>query len=388
MSEAANHPNNDPHSRGIRRTARISVADGLPVVPWDTLRGAKERAQEHPGGIVNLSVGTPVDPVAPLIREAAASVSGISGYPTVHGTQELRESAVQSLSRRYNTIPLDPDSQILPVIGTKELISLLPSQLGLGSSDLVVIPELAYPSYEIGARLAHSRFTRADGTVQLGPSRPSLIFLNSPCNPTGKILGVDHLRKVVSWARERDCIVAADECYIGLCWEGESPSILDPRVCDGDTTGLLSIQSLSKSSNMASYRAGFVAGDPDLLEELLKIRKHSGFIVPLMVQAAMAAAMNDDEHEAAQKEIYRARRSKLRSALKSTGFTIEQSEGGLYLWVTAGVNGRELVDWFAERGILVTPGDFYGPRGTDYVRIAITATDERIETAVQRLRDE
>ncbi|WP_037182653.1 succinyldiaminopimelate transaminase [Rhodococcoides fascians] len=364
--------------------ARISVAAGLPDFPWDSLTAAKDKASAHPDGIVNLSVGTPVDPVAPIIRDALNSVSDQPGYPTTLGTDALRSAAAESLARRYGVTGIDP-SAVLPAIGTKEMIAWLPKLLGLGADDLVVIPELAYPTYEVGALLAGARVTRADGLNRLGPENASLVFVNSPSNPTGKVLPVDHLRKVVAWARERGAVVVSDECYLGLTWEAEAVSVLDPRVSDGDHTNLLAVHSLSKTSNLASYRAGFVTGDPVLVKDLLEVRKHAGMMVPLPVQAAMTAALDDDAHENEQRERYRARRTELKSAVEKAGFTVDHSEAGLYLWATRGEYCRDTVDWLAERGILAAPGEFYGPGGTRHVRIALTATDERIHAAAERL---
>ena len=212
-------------------------------------------------------------------------------------------------------------------------------------------------------------------------------FINSPSNPTGKVLGLEHLRKVVGWAQERGVILASDECYLGLGWEDEHEliSILDPRVCGGDHTGLLAIHSLSKSSNLASYRAGYLAGDPVLISELLEVRKHAGLMVPGPIQAAMVAALEDDQQEQLQKLRYAQRRAKLFRALSRAGFTVDESAAGLYLWATRGRDCRDTVDWLAERGILVAPGDFYGPRGREHVRVSLTATDERVDAAVARL---
>jgi succinyldiaminopimelate transaminase len=291
------------------------------------------------------------------------------------------------LKRRFGITGVAPDA-VLPAIGTKELIAGLPRLLGLGAGDLVVIPEVAYPTYEVGALLAGARMLRADGLTRLGPERPALIYLNSPSNPTGRVLGVEHLRKVVEFARQRDVIVASDECYLGLAWDARAVSILDPEVCAGDHTNLLAIHSLSKTSNLASYRAGFVTGDAALVRELLEVRKHAGMIMPLPVQAAMTAALRADAHELRQRECYRARREVLRKALLAAGFRIDHSEAGLYLWSTRGEHGRVTVDWLAERGILAAPGDFYGPAGVNHVRIALTATDERIAAAAERLTAE
>jgi succinyldiaminopimelate transaminase len=272
------------------------------------------------------------------------------------------------------------------VIGTKELIAWLPTLLGLGTGDLVVVPELAYPTYDVGARLAGTRVLFADSLTQLGPQTPALVFVNSPSNPTGQVLGVDHLRKLVGWARERGVLVASDECYLGLGWDAEPVSVLHPSVCDGDHTGLLAVHSLSKSSSLAGYRAGFVAGDAAVVGELLAVRKHAGMMVPRPVQAAMVAALDDDAHEREQRDRYRRRRDALLAAFRSAGFTVDHSEAGLYLWVTRGEACRDTVTWLAQRGILAAPGEFYGARGARHVRVALTATDERIAVAVDRHR--
>jgi succinyldiaminopimelate transaminase len=357
----------------------------LPVFPWDTLVNVTALARSHPDAIVDLSVGTPVDPVAPLIRDALAEASAAPGYPTTAGTPALRASAAAALLRRYGVTGLADDA-VLPVIGTKELIAWLPTLLGLGPDDVIVVPELAYPTYEVGAQLAGAQVVRADSLTQLGPQSPALVYLNSPSNPTGKVLGVEHLRKVVGWARERGALIASDECYLGLGWDDQPVSVLHPSVCDGDHTGLLAVHSLSKTSSLAGYRAGFVAGDPAVVAELLAVRKHAGMMVPTPVQGAMVAALDDDAHEREQRERYERRRAALLPALQSVGLTVEHSEAGLYLWATRGEPCRDTVAWLAQRGILVAPGEFYGPRGSQHVRMALTATDERIDSAVERLR--
>jgi succinyldiaminopimelate transaminase len=360
------------------------LSASLPVFPWDTLADVTALAKSHPDGIVDLSVGTPVDPVAPLIREALAAASAAPGYPTTAGTPRLRQSAVAALDRRHGVTGVT-EAAVLPVIGTKELIAWLPTLLALSADDLVVVPELAYPTYDVGARLAGTRVRFADSLTQLGPETPALVYLNSPSNPTGQVLGADHLRKVVGWARERGALVASDECYLSLGWDAEPLSVLHPAVCDGDHTGLLAVHSLSKSSSLAGYRAGFVAGDEAVVAELLAVRKHAGMMVPTPVQAAMVAALDDDAHEHEQRDRYRRRRDALLPAFRSAGFTVDHSEAGLYLWVTRGEACRDTVAWLAQRGILAAPGEFYGPRGAKHVRVALTATDERIAAAVDRL---
>jgi succinyldiaminopimelate transaminase len=359
------------------------VIANLPDFPWDTLADAGAKARAHRDGVVDLSIGTPIDPVPPVIQEALTAAAWIPGYPTTHGTPALREAAVAALSRRHGvTVPVDA---VLPTIGSKELVAWLPTLLGVGAGDLVVLPPLAYPTYEVGTRLAGADFLRADSTVAVGPARPALVWLNAPSNPTGRVLPPEHLRKVVSWARERGAVVVSDECYLTLGWETEPVSVLHPSVSGGSHEGVLAVHSLSKSSSLAGYRAGYVTGDPKLVAALLAVRKHAGMIVPHPVQAAMTAALSDDSHVAEQKARFAGRREVLRPALAAAGFTIDASEAGLYLWATRNEDAWATVDWLATRGILVAPGTFYGPTGSRHVRIALTATDERVEAAAKRL---
>ena len=360
------------------------MTHALPGVPWDSLAEATARAREHPGGIVDLSIGTPVDPVPRVIQDALASAAAVPGYPMTHGTPELRDAAVAALARRHGVTGV-PARAVLPTIGSKEFVAWLPTQLGLGADDLVVIPSLAYPTYEVGVRLAGARLQRADGTVALGPARPAVLWLNSPANPTGQVLPAEHLRKVVDWARERGTVVVSDECYLTLGWDAEPVSVLHPDVCGGSFDGLLAVHSLSKSSSLAGYRAGYVAGDPALVARLLAIRRQAGMIMPRPVQAAMTAALTDDEHVAAQRARFAARRDVLRAALTGAGFRIDHSTAGLYLWATRDEPAWETLTWFAERGVVVAPGTFYGPTGERHVRVALTATDERVAAAAARL---
>lgn len=354
----------------------------LPDFPWDSLAEDRTLAQSHPEGIVDLSVGTPVDPVPDVVRAALGGPAAAEpGYPTTHGTASLRAAVAGSLSRRFG-VTVDP-ADVLPTIGSKELVAWLPALLGVGPGDTVAVPELAYPTYEVGARLAGAECVRADATASLGPRRVALIWVNSPSNPTGRVLPPVHLRKVVEWARERGTVVASDECYLSL--SDGAASILHPDVCGGSHEGLLAVHSMSKSSNLAGYRAGFVTGDPALVATLLEVRKHAGMMVPRPVQAAMEAAAGDDAHVAAQATVYAQRRARLRLAVEAAGLRVQHSGAGLYLWATAGEPGRATVRRFAAKGILVAPGEFYGPAGAQYVRLALTATDERLSAAVRRL---
>jgi succinyldiaminopimelate transaminase len=361
-----------------------SLADRLPDFPWDLLRPAKEKAAQHPGGIVDLSIGTPVDPAPLVAQEALAAAANAPGYPQTVGTPAL-QSAIRSWSARTLGAFAPDELGVVPAIGTKELVAWLPTLLGMGSADTVVIPELAYPTYEVGALIAGCRVLRADSTVAIGPQRVSLIWLNSPANPSGRVLGAAHLAKVLAFARERGAVVVSDECYFELPWTAQPVSVLHPDVCGGSFEGILALHSLSKRSNLAGYRFGFAVGDRALTGPLLAARKHSGFMVPDPVQHAAAAVLGDDGHVAQQRERYRARREVLLAALTSAGFGVDHSDGGLYLWASRGEDCWGTVDWLAGRGILAAPGEFYGPAGRRHVRVALTATDERVAAAAQRL---
>jgi succinyldiaminopimelate transaminase len=368
----------------------------LPDFPWDSLAPYKERASSHVGGLVDLSVGTPVDPTPEVVRAALAGAADAPGYPQTWGTPVLREAVAAWFARRRGVPGLDPDG-VLPTIGSKELVAWLPTLLGIGAGDVVAFPDVAYPTYDVGARIAGATPLPMRSLTALGPlttrGTPKLLWLNSPSNPTGQVLPVEHLAKVVSWARQHGVVIASDECYAELDWrEGSSatepgsvPSILDPRVCGGSHDGLLAVYSLSKQSNVAGYRAAFVAGDPVLVRRLLEIRKHAGMIVPWPVQQAMVAALRDDAHVAEQRARYGRRRTVLRAALEHAGYRIDHSDAGLYLWATRGEDAWTTVGALADRGVLVAPGSFYGAAGAQHVRIALTATDERIGAGAQRL---
>lgn len=365
----------------LTRTPRSTQ---LPDFPWDTLAAAKARAQTHPDGLVDLSVGTPVDATPDIARQALADSANSPGYPLTSGTPDLREAIVGYLGRRWEARDLAPEAT-LPVIGTKELVAWLPTLLGLGSADLIVHPTVAYPTYAVGATLAGCAAVACDDLEELGDARPALIWLNSPSNPTGSILDAATMARRLAWARERGALVAADECYGEFGWDAEPVSLLHPRVNGGSHLGLLAVHSLSKRSNLAGYRAGFVAGDAGVVSELLEVRKHAGMIVPRPVQQAMIALLGDQEHVAQQRTRYLKRRAILRPALEAAGFRIEHSEGSIYLWATRNEDSQASVDFLAGYGILVAPGHFYGPAGNRHVRVALTATDERVAAAATRL---
>jgi succinyldiaminopimelate transaminase len=378
----------------------MTLASRLPAYTWDRIAPLREKADLHPDGPVDLSMGTPVDPVPDVIRAALAEASDAPGYPATRGTARLRSAAAGWLARGHG-VCVSPDD-VLPVIGTKEFIAWLPVMLGLGPGDVVVHPALAYPTYDIGIRLAGATAVASDDLpsgsgsgsgfgfgfgFRAGSGSVRLVWVNSPSNPTGRVLSAEQLRQVIAWARERGAVVASDECYITLGWEVSPVSVLHPDVCGTSAEGVIAVHSLSKRSNLAGYRAGFVAGDPALVADLLALRKQAGMIMPQPVQAAMTAALEDDAHASTQRLRYAGRRIVLHAAFTEAGWTIDDSQAGLYLWVTHPDYDCWTAAEFlaAECGILVAPGELYGPAGARHVRVALTATDERISAAAERL---
>jgi succinyldiaminopimelate transaminase len=315
------------------------------------------------------------------VQAALAAAADAPGYPTAAGRPELRAACSRWLARTLRA-EVAPEA-IVPAIGTKELVASLPRLLGLATGARVAIPRIAYPTYAVGAVLAGCEFVATDEPETVDGA--ALVWLNSPGNPTGEVLAPERMAEIVRWARATGAIVVSDECYIELGWETQPVSLLHSSVSGGTHDGILALHSLSKRSNLAGYRFGFAAGDPGLVGEMLAVRKHAGMMVPSPVQAAAIAALDDDAHVAVQKARYGARRQVLWSALVEAGFRIDHSEAGLYLWATRGEPCWDTVRWCAERGVLVTPGDFYGPAGDRHVRVALTATDDQIAAAAGRL---
>lgn len=364
----------------------MTIADRLPTFPWDTLADARATAQAHPEGFLDLTVGSPVDPAPAVAIDALTDAADAHGYPKVIGTDALREAMATYLRDRWR---VRVDTGFLPVLGTKEFVAWLPTHLGMGPGDVVVHPQTAYPTYEVGARLAGAEPVPCDDPSRLDAAtaeRVKLVWLNSPANPHGEILAPERLRAWVDWCRANDAVLASDECYGEFGWDADPMSVLDPHVLgERDATGILAIFSESKRSNLAGYRAGFCTGDLELIAGLTEIRRHGGMMMPAPVQAAMAATLVEHRHVVEQRARYRDRRDTLRQALLADGWRIDHSEGGLYLWATRGdfTDGRAIVDHFAALGILVTPGDFYGD--ATHVRITLTATDDAIAGAAARI---
>jgi succinyldiaminopimelate transaminase len=360
--------------------------DRLPEYPWQKLKPYQAIAEKHANGMVDLSVGSPVDPTPKIIQDAIRDSTNAPGYPSTGGSLEFRTAVAEWFGRRRG-VELTAD-QVMPTIGSKEFISFLPLMLGLGKGDVVVQPSVAYTAYVVGAALCGAEIISEDDPAKW-PENTKLIWINSPGNPDGRVLDVAEMQAAVVRARELGAVLASDECYAELGWghwaETRIPSVLDPRVCEGSFENLLAIYSLSKQSNLAGYRAAFAAGPEALIKGLVNIRMHSGLIMPAPVQKAVIAALGDEEHVSAEREIYRKRREVLLEAVKAYGFEIAESQAGLYLWATLGEDCWVTVKRMADLGILVVPGEFYEAGGSKYVRFSITATDEKISEGAARL---
>jgi succinyldiaminopimelate transaminase len=274
------------------------------------------------------------------------------------------------------------DFDVLPTIGSKELVALLPFLL---QAKRILIPEIAYPTYRVGGILASAEVIEVSIDASEWPTKNiDLVWINSPSNPTGRVHTPAELEAVISWKRNSGAVVASDECYLPFPDTKKGVSLLS--LTSGDNKNILALHSLSKRSNMAGYRGSFVAGDSTLIARLLEIRKHMGMMVPLPIQKSVTAALGDETHVTVQSERYRNRRKVMRDALIEANFSIEYSEAGLYLWCTRGEEDWATVAWFADRGIIVTPGRFYGDKGSSHVRIALTATDSQIADAALRIK--
>ena len=347
----------------------------LPDFPWDALAPFGEKAKAHPSGFIDLSQGTPVDATPEFIQEVFKAASNSPSYPVTMGTPELRE-AIANWAK--NELGASGEFGVLPLIGSKELVAWLPTIL---QSKHVLYPEVAYPTYLVGSMIAQTKSSTVDFDATNWPDG-DLAWVNTPSNPTGRVHSDEELLNAINWARKGG-VVVADECYLEF-GNGITPkSIL--ALTGGNNRNILAIHSLSKRSSMAGYRAAMMIGDKDLIAKILEVRKHAGMMVPLPVQKAMVAALGDNKHVAEQRDRYNARKAKVRSAIEKNGFKVDHSEAGLYLWATRDESAWDSVSWFAERGILVTPGHFYGEKGANHVRIAMTATDAQIDELVKRL---
>jgi succinyldiaminopimelate transaminase len=352
-----------------------------PQYPFDKLQPLQEICQQHEGGMVDLSVGTPVDPPPAFVLEALASSGAERGYPASIGSMALRGAASEWFGRRIG-VDVAPN-RIAACIGTKELVAGLPHWLKLRTPqrDTVLYPEVSYPTYEMGAILAGCRAVPVRDLASVDPAdaaRALCLWSNSPANPTGEL---DDLDAVAAWGREHGVPVLSDECYVEFTWQGPRRSVLQSGL-----DGVLAVHSVSKRSNLAGLRVGFYAGDAELVSYLSELRKHAGFMVPGPAQHAAAVALADDEHVDAQAARYRHRLESFRRVLaEAYGLDVAMPGGGLYLWAEVGDAWGFAERIAREAGCLVSPGDFYGPAAAGHVRLAMVQPDDRLDLVAKRL---
>ena len=348
----------------------------LPDFPWDLLAPYGVIAHKYSQGAIDLSVGTPVDPTPDFIQKIFTQASNSPSYPVTAGTLELREAITQWAQK---TLGATGEFAVMPLIGSKEFVAWLPTFL---ESKKVLYPEIAYPTYLVGALLAQSEATPVGIDATLWP-QADMAWVNSPSNPTGQVHTEEELQGAIEWSRKHGSVVASDECYLEFGDSVQPHSIM--KYTDGNNKNILAVFSLSKRSSMAGYRAAFVVGDSALIAKILEVRKHAGMMVSLPVQKAMVAALSDDIHVAEQRARYNKRRATLIPAMNAAGFDIEHSTAGLYIWATRHENCWDSVAWLAGIGIIATPGIFYGDLAASHIRIALTATDTQISDAAQRI---
>lgn len=361
-----------------------------PPYPYSRLAGLTQLAEGHQGGPIDCSIGTPIDAPAPFILEELARAVGARGYPASAGSPAFRDAGVEWLQRQF-AVTLDGDD-VAACVGTKEFVATLPGFLHRRSPerDTVLFPAISYPTYAMGATLAGLRAVPVPlvgGQLDLAAispadsSRALVLWANSPSNPTGRL---DDLERVATWGRRHGVLVASDECYASFTWVHPADSMLQHGA-----EGVLAVHSLSKRSNLAGLRVGFYAGDHEVVAYLRLVRQHAGFMVPGPVQSAAAVAYGDERHVDEQRRIYRGRLERLAAALSTAGVQAPLPDGGFYLWCQrTGLDGWELGAWLAERsGLVVSPGEFYGPDASAYVRIAMVQSDERLALAASRLAE-
>jgi succinyldiaminopimelate transaminase len=370
-----------------------------PIYPYFRLDALKQRAAEAPGGIVDLSIGTPNDPVPEIVVEALAQAGpAAAGYPRAIGGPALREAAAGWMERSFG-VSLDP-VQVVNVIGTKELVASLPHLLRLRdpSRDTVLYPAVSYPTYAMGAQLGGCRTVPVplgDGwhldlsaVSEEDATRALLLWVNEPGNPTGSQSAAGPLGEAVAWAQARGIVVASDECYVEFNWDAASDFVPGATALQAGIDGVLAVHSLSKRSNMAGYRCGFLAGDADLVAYIASVRTHAGMMVPGPIQAAATAAWNDDAHVEVQRARYAERRSYARSRLEEARLVDAGGPSSFYLWARSAdpaEDGWAVTARLAETGTLVAAGDLYGEGGAAFVRMALVEPLERLELAFDRM---
>ena len=363
---------------------------GMRTYPFVRLDEIKRKLAADGVDLIDFGVGEPREETPAFIREAlVAALEPLSTYPAAVGLPELRAAIAEWTGRRFG-VALDPDTQVLPTLGSKEAIFHMAQVLG---GELVAVPAPAYPVYERGALFAGKRVLelplREDGGFlpDLDAVAPAtwrdvaLLWLNYPNNPTAATAPLALYERAAALAREHGFVVAADEAYSEIYF-GEPPvSALQLP----DLRGVVAFNTLSKRSSMPGYRSGFVAGDPELIALLKRYRPNVGVAPQAFVQRAAAAAWRDEAHVVAVRDAYRRKRDLLLPVLEARGLRNAGGDATFFLWLDAGQHADMLAERMLDEGIVVAPGSFFGQSGAGYLRLALVPTLAGCERAAERL---
>src|ERR1700756_3810375 len=351
----------------------------MAVYPF--IRLEEERQQLLAAGVdvIDFGKGDPNESTDPMIRQALVdALPERAPYPLAQGLPERREAAAGWLERRFG-VGVDPEREIVPTYGSKEAIFSLAQVLGTDGR-VVAFGEPAYPVYERGALFAGARvhtlpLRRENGFLpDLGEldDDVALLWVNYPHNPTGAVAPREFYDELADAAERHDFVIGSDEAYTELWFDEQPASALQAA----DRSRFVVFQTLSKRSSMTGYRSGFVAGPAEIVAALKAYRPTVGTAPQEFVQRASVVAWNDERHVEETRARYRAKREVLIPAIESCGWEIVASEATMYLWVV----GPD-PDALLERGILVSPGEFFGPSGEGYVRFALVPTLDECERA-------
>ncbi len=367
--------------------------------PFEALDRRKQEAVEAGRTLIDFGVGDPREETPPIVRDALRDAIGpISSYPRAAGLPALRRAIGAWAQGRYGAA-LDPDTQILPTLGSKELVFSL-ARVVLDpeeGKDLVLTTAPGYPIPERGARYAGGDVARLplteersflpdlDAITDEQWRRASLLWLNYPNNPTGAVAPLSLLADAVERCRAHDVVLASDEAYSEL-WFGDAPPAGALQI--RDLTNVIVLHTLSKRSSMTGYRSGFAAGDPELIGALRRLRPAVGVTPQEFVQRASVVAWGDERHVEANRARYAAKRKIFLELFDRHGVHVAGSEATFYLWVAV-PGGRQSLAWSLElldrADVVVAPGSFFGPEGEGYVRIAMVPTLEECATAAAML---
>jgi succinyldiaminopimelate transaminase len=367
------------------------VLEGLRRYPFVRLTEAKRELVARGIEIVDFGIGEPREDTPAFIRERlAAALEPRSTYPLAEGLPELREAIAGWIERRFGPA-LDPGTEILPTLGSKEAIFHLAQVVG---GDLVALTAPGYPVAERGAAFAGKQVFELPLTAERGflPDfdvvdgatwdRTGILWLNYPNNPTAATAPLELYERAAAIAREHDVVVASDEAYSEIYFGDEPPA---SALQVADRRNVIALNTLSKRSSMPGYRSGFIAGDPEVVAALNRYRPNVGVAPQEFIQRAAAAAWSDDAHVDGVRDLYRAKRDVLLPVLEAGGLRHAGGDATFFLWLDAGDRADALAAELLERGVVLAPGSFFGPAGEGFLRLALVPTLAECERAAELL---